>query len=142
MHDFTLFLLERWLPVGLSAIVFFAIGLLMAKFIWGRYNQRLSFAVEENLNLASQWSSLGASQRDLFKKLRSRWQADRVAWEARISENETELATRDARIEQLTAHLKGTGKHLPAPVDADAVAGQQILGQVGCRCGLPLALAD
>ena len=119
MHDFTLFLLERWLPVGLSAIVFFAIGLLMAKFIWGRYNQRLSFAVEENLNLASQWSSLGASQRDLFKKLRSRWQADRVAWEARISENETELATRDARIEQLTAHLKGTGKHLPAPVEID-----------------------
>ena len=119
MHDFTLFLLERWLPVGLSAIIFFAIGLLMAKFIWGRYNQRLSLAVEENLNLASQWSFLGASQRDLFKKLRSRWQADRVAWEARISENETELATREARIEQLTAHLKGTGKHLPAPVVID-----------------------
>ena len=119
MHDFTLFLLEKWLPVGLSAIVFFAIGLLMAKFIWGRYNQRLSFAVEENLNLASQWSSLGASQRDLFKKLRSRWQADRDAWEARISQSETELATREARIEQLSAHLKGTGKGLPAPVVID-----------------------
>ena len=119
MHDFTLFLLEKWLPVGLSAIVFFAIGLLMAKFIWGRYNQRLSFAVEENLNLASQWSSLGASQRDLFKKLRSRWQADRDAWEARISQSETELATQEARIEQLTAHLKGTGKGLPAPVVID-----------------------
>ena len=119
MHDFTLFLLERWLPVGLSAIVFFAIGLLMAKFIWGRYNQRLSLAIEENLNLASQWSFLGASQRDLFKKLRSRWLADRVAWEARISENETELATREARIEQLTAHLAGTGKYLPAPVVID-----------------------
>ena len=119
MHDFTLFLLEKWLPVGLSAIVFFAIGLLMAKFIWGRYNQRLSFAVEENLNLASQWSSLGASQRDLLKKLRSRWQADRDAWEARISQSETELATQEARIEQLTAHLKGTGKGLPAPVVID-----------------------
>ena len=119
MHDFTLFLLKNWLPVGLAAIVFFAIGLLMAKFIWGRYNQRLSFAVEENLNLASQWSALGASQRDLFKKLRSRWQADRDAWETRISESETELATREARIEQLTAQLEGTGKDLPAPVVVD-----------------------
>ena len=72
MHDLSFFLLKNLLPVGLVAIVFFSIGLLLAKFIWGRFNQRLSYAIEENLNLASQWSALGASQRDLFQKLRGR----------------------------------------------------------------------
>ncbi len=114
MHDFSLFLLKNWLPVGIAAILFFSIGLLLAKFIWGRFNQRLSFAVEENLNLASQWSALGSSQRDLFKKLRARWQADRDAWENRISESEREVLTTSARIEQLTSQLKGSGKAIPA----------------------------
>ena len=69
MHDLSFFLLKNWLPVGVSAIVFFSIGLLLAKMTWGRYTQRLNYAVEENMSLASQWSSLGSSQRDLFKKL-------------------------------------------------------------------------
>ena len=96
MDDFSFFLLKNWLPVGLSAIVFFAIGLLLAKFIWGRFTHRLIFAVEENLSLASQWNALGASQRDLFMKLRSRWQLDRDVWEATLTE-------KDARIAALTA---------------------------------------
>ncbi|MDF1737987.1 MAG: OmpA family protein [Verrucomicrobiales bacterium] len=103
MHDINLFLLKSWLPVGVAAIVFFVIGLLLAKFIWGRYSSRLTNAVEENLNLAGQWSSLGASQRDLFKKLRSRWQADRESWETTIS-------AKESQIRDLTAKLYSSGK--------------------------------
>lgn len=103
MHDFNFFLLKSWLPVGVAAIVFFVIGLLLAKFVWGRYSSRLSNAVEENLNLAGQWSSLGSSQRDLFKKLRSRWQADREGWELAIS-------TKEGQLRDLTAKLHSSGK--------------------------------
>ncbi|MEC5128806.1 OmpA family protein [Verrucomicrobiales bacterium BCK34] len=103
MHDINLFLLKSWLPVGVAAIVFFVIGLLLAKFIWGRFSSRLTNAVEENLNLAGQWSSLGASQRDLFKKLRSRWQADRESWETTIS-------AKEGQIRDLTAKLYASGK--------------------------------
>lgn len=106
MHDLSFFLLKNWLPVGLSAITFFVIGLVLAKFVWGRYTSRLSYAVEENLNLASQWSALGASQRDLFKKLRTRWQADRDVWE-------TNLALKDEAIADLTRQLIGSGKEIP-----------------------------
>lgn len=121
MQDFSLFLLKNWLPVGLSAITFFVIGLLLAKSIWGRYQQRLTFAVEENLNLASQWSALGSSQRDLFKKLRSRWQADRDVWESQIQEHESELEKAKARIEQLTGALNHSGKSVPeAPAISEA----------------------
>jgi len=107
MHDISFFLLKNWLPVGLSAITFFVIGLVLAKFVWGRYNSRLSYAVEENLNLAGQWSALGASQRDLFKKLRTRWQADRDSWE-------TTLALKDEAIAKLTQQLISSGKEIPA----------------------------
>ena len=62
MHELPTFLVKNWLAVGVAAIVFFLIGLLLAKFIWGRYATRLSSAVEENLNLASQWNALGISQ--------------------------------------------------------------------------------
>ncbi len=103
MHDSPYFLLNNWLSVGLAAIVFFIIGLLLAKFIWGRYSSRLTNAVEENLNLAGQWSSLGSSQRDLFKKLRSRWQADRESWETTIS-------SKEGQIRDLTAKLHSSGK--------------------------------
>lgn len=120
MHDFTLFLLKNWLPVGLASIVFFLIGLLMAKLIWGRWSQRLAFAVEENLNLASQWNALGSSQRDLFKKLRSRWQSDRDAWEGRLIEADSLIAQKDARIAQLTETLQGQGKAVPAEIELDA----------------------
>lgn len=114
MHDFSLFILTNLLPIGLATNVFLLIGLLIAKFIWGRYTQRLNFAVEENLNLASQWSALGVSQRDLFKKLRSRWEADRDAWESRLSEVEGQVLVRENRIAQLTAELKGKGRGVPA----------------------------
>jgi len=107
MHDLSFFLLKNWLPVGVSAIVFFSIGLLLAKMTWGRFTQRLSYAVEENMNLASQWSALGASQRDLFKKLRVRWQADRDSWE-------TKLAEKEQRITALTRQLTTSGKEVPA----------------------------
>lgn len=120
MHEFTLFLLKNWLPVGIASIVFFLIGLLLAKFIWGRWSQRLAFAVEENLNLASQWNALGSSQRDLFKKLRARWQADRDVWETRLVETETIVAQKDARIAQLTTQLSGTGKEIPAEIEFDS----------------------
>lgn len=120
MHDFTFFLLKNWLPVGIASIVFFLIGLLLAKFIWGRWSQRLTFAVEENLNLASQWNALGSSQRDLFKKLRARWQADRDVWESRLVETETIVAQKDARIAQLTSELSGKGKVVPAEVSLDS----------------------
>lgn len=106
MQDVPFFLLKNLLPVGLSAIVFFGIGLLFAKLIWGRYNQRLSNAIEENMNLASQWSALGSSQQDLFKKLRVRWQTDRDAYES-------ELAEKDRRIALLTESFQKSGKTLP-----------------------------
>lgn len=112
MHDLSFFLLKNWLPVGVSAIVFFSIGLLLAKMTWGRYTQRLSYAVEENMNLASQWSALGASQRDLFKKLRVRWQADRDSWE-------TTLAEKEQRITALTRQLTSSGKEIPAELLVD-----------------------
>jgi len=112
MHDLSFFLLKNWLPVGVSAIVFFSIGLLLARMTWGRYTQRLSYAVEENINLASQWSALGASQRDLFKKLRVRWQADRDSWE-------TTLAEKELRITALTRQLTSTGKAVPAELLVD-----------------------
>ncbi|HRQ89299.1 MAG TPA: hypothetical protein PLA50_10905, partial [Bacteroidia bacterium] len=98
MHELNFALLKDWLPVGVSAILFFGIGLLLAKFIWGRYNQRLANAIEENMALAGQWSSLGASQQDLFKKLRVRWQADRDAYEADIAEKELKIALLGERI--------------------------------------------
>ena len=106
MHEFSFFLLQNWLPVGVSAILFFGIGLLFAKFIWGRFHQRLANAIEENMNLASQWSALGASQQDLFKKLRVRWQADRDAFESVISEKELQIA-------RLGNQLKESGAAVP-----------------------------
>lgn len=112
MHDLSFFLLKNLLPVGLVAIVFFSIGLLLAKFIWGRFNQRLSYAIEENLNLASQWSALGASQRDLFKKLRVRWQSDRDAFE-------TTLAERDAKISSLVQQFRSSGKEVTLSASPD-----------------------
>jgi chromosome segregation ATPase/outer membrane protein OmpA-like peptidoglycan-associated protein len=107
MHDLSFFLLKNWLPVGISAILFFAIGLLLAKFIWGRYTQRLANAIEENMNLASQWSALGASQQDLFKKLRVRWQADRDAYESVLAEKE-------ARLSLIGNQLRAAGTEVPA----------------------------
>jgi chromosome segregation ATPase len=113
MHDISFFLLKNWLPVGVSAILFFAIGLLLAKFIWGRYTQRLANAIEENMNLASQWSALGASQQDLFKKLRVRWQADRDAYESVLAEKE-------ARLSQIGTQLRASGADVPALEDLAA----------------------
>ncbi len=110
MHDISLFLFKNWLPVGLSAIAFSLIGLLFAKCIWGRFSHRLYVAVEENMNLASQWSALVSSQRDLFKKLRSRWQDDRDAWELRLAESEEVIAKKDSRIEDLIGALASEGK--------------------------------
>lgn len=101
-----LFLLKDWLPVGLAALVFFGIGLLLAKFVWGRYNQRLANAVDENMALAGQWSALGASQQDLFKKLRVRWQADREAYGSVIAE-------KDSHISRLVGELRGAGVEVP-----------------------------
>lgn len=126
MHDFSLFLLEHLLPVGVAAIAFFLIGLLLAKFLWGRYSQRLSFAVEENLNLASQWSALGSSQRDLFKKLRSRWQEDRDAWESRLSDIEEQILAKETRISQLTRQLESSGKEIPAEQEIDPTLQDEI----------------
>ena len=105
MHDFSFFLLKSLLPVGVLAILFFGIGLLLAKFIWGRFQQRLNNAVEENMNLASQWSVLAVSQQDLFKKLRVRWQSDRDAFDAVLAEKEQLIA-------RLGAGLKATGADL------------------------------
>ena len=113
MHDLTFFLLKNWLPVGLAAIVFFGIGLLLAKFTWGRFSHRLTTAIEENMNLAGQWSALGAAQRDLFKKLRVRWQSDRDVWEAAISE-------KDSQISALTRQFEAGGIALPVDLVEDA----------------------
>lgn len=113
MHDFSFFLLQNWLPVGVSAILFFGIGMLLAKFIWGRFHQRLANAIEENMNLASQWSALGASQQDLFKKLRVRWQADRDAFESVISE-------KDLQIARLGGQLKASGGAVPSDLTISA----------------------
>jgi outer membrane protein OmpA-like peptidoglycan-associated protein/DNA repair exonuclease SbcCD ATPase subunit len=107
MHDLSFFLLKSLLPVGALAILFFGIGLLLAKFIWGRFQHRLNNAVEENMNLASQWSALGASQQDLFKKLRVRWQSDRDAFEAVLGEKEQLIA-------RLGEQLKATGADVSA----------------------------
>jgi chromosome segregation ATPase len=112
MHTFSLFLFSNWLPVGISAIAFFGVGLLLAKFIWGGYSGRLHFAVEENLNLAGQWNSLGVSQRDLFKKLRVRWQQDRMTWDAKVGELEGVVRARDERVGELTRTLQNDGQML------------------------------
>lgn len=117
MHDVSFFLLKSLLPVGVLAILFFGIGLLLAKFIWGRFQQRLNNAIEENLNLASQWSALGSSQQDLFKKLRVRWQSDRDAFDGALKENEL-------LISRLTEQLKARGADVSAltKVSAEDVA--------------------
>ena len=107
MQEISFFLLKNWLPVGIPAILFFAIGLLLAKFIWGRHTQRLANAIEENMNLASQWSALGASQQDLFKRLRVRWQADRDAYE-------TVLAEKEARLSLIGTQLRASGTDVSA----------------------------
>jgi chromosome segregation ATPase len=114
MHDFSLFFLKNMLSVGIAANLLLLIGVLIAKFLWGSFSKRLSNAVEENLNLASQWSALGASQRDLFKKLRARWQADRDAWEERLSSLEEDILAKDFRIARLTAEMQSSGKSIPA----------------------------
>lgn len=119
MHEFSYFLLKNWLPLGIASIFFFLVGLVFARLIWGRHTARLSFAVEENLNLASQWSALGASQRDLFKKLRVRWQDDREAWEAKLAKTEEQILKRDARISQLTQQLRGEGQTVPVELEVD-----------------------
>ncbi len=95
------FLLQNWLMVGLEVLIFFGIGLLFAKLIWGRYNQRLYTAIEENMNLASQWQALGGSQRDLFKKLRNRWQEDRDGFDSQLEKFVVQLASRDKKIKAL-----------------------------------------
>jgi len=117
MHDVSFFLLKSLLPVGVLAILFFGIGLLLAKFIWGRFQQRLNNAIEENMNLASQWSALGSSQQDLFKKLRVRWQSDRDAFDSVLSEKEQLIA-------RLTEQLKAGGADVSAitMVSAEDVA--------------------
>ena len=83
--DKAYFLLSNWLPVGAAVLVFFGIGLLMAKWIWGRHGLKLAQAADENMNLLNQWNSLGETQHVLFKKLRPRWQADRDSWDAHAS---------------------------------------------------------
>lgn len=123
MHDFSFFLLKSLLPVGGVAILFFGIGLLLAKFIWGRFQQRLTNAIEENMNLASQWSALGASQQDLFKKLRVRWQSDRDAFEAVIGE-------KDLVIARLGEQLKAGGATLP---DIPMVSAEDIAARAKVR---------
>lgn len=110
MHSFSLFLFANWLPVGISAIAFFGVGLLLAKLIWGAYAGRLHFAVEENLNLAGQWNSLGVSQRDLFKKLRARWQQDRMTWDSKVGELEGIVRLRDEKVAELTRVLQSDGR--------------------------------
>jgi chromosome segregation ATPase len=119
MHDLSFFLLKNLLPVGGLAILFFGTGLLLAKFIWGRFQKRLNNAVEENMNLASQWSALGASQQDLFKKLRVRWQSDRDAFEVVLGEKEELIA-------RLGEQLKAAGAGLAAnpTTSGEAVAAQ------------------
>jgi chromosome segregation ATPase len=117
MHDVSFFLLKSLLPVGVLAILFFGIGLILAKFIWGRFQQRLNNAIEENMNLASQWSALGSSQQDLFKKLRVRWQSDRDAFDNVLGE-------KDQLIARLTEQLKVGGADVSAltMVSAEDVA--------------------
>ncbi len=92
MYDIPLFLLKSLLPVGLISLVFFSIGLLLARMIWGRNQKRLSNAIDESMNLTSQWSALGSSQQDLFKKLRVRWQADRNSFEKCLSEKDSRIS--------------------------------------------------
>ncbi len=123
MHDLSFFLLKNLLPVGGLAILFFGIGLLLAKFIWGRFQKRLNNAVEENMNLASQWSALGASQQDLFKKLRVRWQSDRDAFEVVLGEKEEVIA-------RLGEQLKAAGSGLAA---SPTISGETIAAQVRVR---------
>lgn len=113
------FLINNLLLGGVGGTLFTVIGLLLAKFIWGRYSSRLSFAVEENLNLASQWSALCTSQRDLFKKLRSRWQSDRDVWEK-------EIADKDAMIAKLSAKPGASGGSSNALASLSAAEMQRI----------------
>ncbi len=101
-----LFLLPDWLAVGAAVIVFAGIGLLIGKWIWGRQGSRLSRAVDENMNLLSQWAALGETQHVLFKKLRTRWQADRDSWGEQTSVWSKQLRGKDKAIRKLIAKVK------------------------------------
>lgn len=100
------FLLQNWLIIGLEVLVFFSIGLILSKLIWGRYHRRLFAAIDENMNLAGQWQALGGAQRDLFKKLRSRWQEDRDSWESQLEEFSKRLKIKTERVVELEKAVK------------------------------------
>ncbi len=98
--------LPDWLAVGLAAMAFFGVGLFLAKMVWGRYARRLATAVDENMNLIGQWSSLGSAQHELFKKLRNRWQEDRDSWETSADAWKEQLGQKDESIKKLLAEVK------------------------------------
>ncbi len=109
MYDIPLFLLKSLLPVGLISLVFFGIGLLLARMIWGRNQKRLSNAIDESMNLTSQWSALGSSQQDLFKKLRVRWQADRNSFEKCLSEKDSRISILKEQIQTVRGKTPNGG---------------------------------
>jgi len=101
MNALSGFLLQNWLWVGLEVLVFFGIGLLMARFVWGRQKRRLARAIDECMSLSTQWRTLGGSQYDLFKKLSSRWQDDRESWENQLRSHSLQLSEKDEAIRRL-----------------------------------------
>ena len=115
--------LPDWLAVGMAVLVFFSIGMLMAKWIWGRHAHRLATAVDENMNLVGQWSSLGGAQHDLFKKLRSRWQADRDSWEEKSEDWKGQMIKKDETIRKLVAEVKRLRKANPNASDTMPIGG-------------------
>ena len=125
-----LLLLPDWLAVGLAVLVFYGIGLLMAKWIWGRHAMRLSLAADENMLLLSQWSDLGETQNLLFRKLRTRWQSDRDAWDEQAASWAEQLSRKDKSIRKLIAEIKNLKESRAAEAQSDGPKIKELSGEI------------
>ncbi len=95
LHNIGL-LLELLLPIGLGALACMIISVLVGRAMIRRNRDRLLFAIRENNNLSQQWESLVGTQKELFLKLKTRWEADRKAWEEQVQNKEARIAELEA----------------------------------------------
>ncbi len=69
-----------WAFLVVSGTVFLIAGFFVARKIWGHNTKRLEKALDDGAYLASQWSSLGATQSRIVEKLDRRLREDRAEW--------------------------------------------------------------
>jgi|GEM_PF-4309432 len=82
----SLFLLRDWFPIGVAVLVFFGIGLLLARTLWGPYARRLAAALEQNMDFVGRWSALAADLRDRWKDDRKLWETYSEHWKRQIAQ--------------------------------------------------------